>query len=251
MTTWTRCLLLCATLVSALLSPGRAAWAAGDRATRWPRAVLSRRAALPAIFREAGLGYPAAHVVIRVLKRERSLELWASGDRKRYRLVKSYPVCAASGTLGPKRRLGDLQVPEGFYQVTSLNPWSRYHVALVLDYPNRADRIRAGAHDPGNSILIHGKCVSIGCVALEDDDAAELFLAAHDAYRRGKQRIAVQIFPARLDEAGMARLRREHAARPELLAFWSSLQPAFEQLERGTLPRVRVDRRGRYLLRRD
>jgi murein L,D-transpeptidase YafK len=243
----TRFLLLSATLL--LLAPAADAKAVGARTTRWPRTVLAKRSALPAIFRSVGLDYPAVHAVIRVLKRERQLELWASGDRKRYRLVKRYAVCAASGVLGPKRRLGDEQVPEGFYSVTSFNPWSRYHSALVLDYPNRADRIQAGAHDPGNSILIHGKCVSIGCVALEDDDVAELFLAAHDAYRRGRRPIAVQIFPARLDAQGMARLRREHATRPALLEFWSRLQPAFEQLEReGTLTRIRIDRRGRYLL---
>lgn len=227
--------------------------AAGERAPRWPRAVLAQRAALPALFRRAGLAYPPHRALIRVLKRERELELWAAGPKgTRYRRVKTYRVCAASGVLGPKRRLGDLQVPEGFYTVVSFNPWSRYHAALVLDYPNRADRIRAGRHNPGNSILIHGKCVSIGCVALEDEDAAELFLAAHDAARRGRQRVPVQIFPARLDAAGLGALRREYASRPELLELWTQLQGAYLQLEgKGTVPAIRVDRRGRYLVGRD
>jgi murein L,D-transpeptidase YafK len=229
------------------------ALAAGERAPRWPRAVLAQRAALPALFRRAGLGYPPRRALIRVLKRERELELWAAGaDGTRYRRVKTYRICAASGTLGPKRRLGDLQVPEGFYTVISFNPWSRYHAALVLDYPNRADRIRAGAHNPGNSILIHGKCVSIGCVALEDEDAAELFLAAHDAARRGRQRVPVQIFPARLDAVTLGTLRREHARRPALLDFWAQLQPAYLRLEaEGVAPRIRIDRRGRYVVGRD
>jgi len=239
-------------LAGLALLPPSLALGAGAPHPRWPRAVLAQRAALPAIFRRAGLDYPAEHVVIRVLKRERLLELWARGPGKRYLRIKSYRVCAASGGLGPKRRLGDEQVPEGFYHVTVFNPWSRYHAALVLDYPNRADRIRAGARDPGRGILIHGKCVSIGCVALEDDDVAELFLAAHDAYRRSRRRIPVQIFPARLDAAGMAELRRLHASRPALLELWSRLRIAYEALEReGVVPRVRIDRHGRYLLHRD
>src|SRR5690606_38467690 len=62
------------------------------------------------------MGDPA-HV--RILKRERRLELWMQGRRRRYSLFRSYDICAFSGGLGPKQAEGDLQAPEGFYKVGS------------------------------------------------------------------------------------------------------------------------------------
>ena len=55
-----------------------------------------------------------------------------------------YPIRAASGALGPKLREGDRQVPEGVYDIESLNPNSRFHVALRVGYPNAFDRQMAG-----------------------------------------------------------------------------------------------------------
>ncbi len=45
--------------------------------------------------------------------------MWSGPRGKPLTLVKTYPVCAASGELGPKREEGDLQVPEGFYEIRS------------------------------------------------------------------------------------------------------------------------------------
>src|SRR5688500_4042857 len=42
---------------------------------------------------------------------------------------------------GPKRRRGDRKTPEGWYR-TSDRPWSRFHGALTLSYPNEADADR-------------------------------------------------------------------------------------------------------------
>jgi murein L,D-transpeptidase YafK len=97
--------------------------------------------------------------------------------------IRGYPILAASGTAGPKLREGDNQVPEGIYQIESLNPNSAYHVSLRLNYPNAFDREQArndGRTQLGGDIMIHGKAVSIGCVAIGDPAAEDIFTLAHD-----------------------------------------------------------------------
>jgi len=212
---------------------------------RVARAISNQRPTLVRLFRKAGASYPARRVFIRVFKKERVLELWALAADGTYRKVIDYPICAASGTLGPKRRQGDLQVPEGFYHVSVFNPWSAYHLSLGINYPNQSDRILGHRSNLGGAIMIHGNCVSIGCVAITNDPASAVYLAAVEAWRSGRRRIPVHIFPTRLDARGMAWLRLHHDNK--LVSFWDNLRPGFEHFERHrTLPRIRVDRKGRY-----
>ena len=86
-----------------------------------------------------------------------------------------------SGKLGPKLKEGDRQVPEGIYELESLNPNSLYHLALRVSYPN-TDDIRRGEMDGrpnlGSDIMIHGKNCSIGCLAMGDKAAEDLFVLA-------------------------------------------------------------------------
>jgi murein L,D-transpeptidase YafK len=214
---------------------------------RVARALREKRPLLVKLFRRAGVTYPARRVLIRVFKRERSLELWAEAKGGTFRKIKAYPVCAASGGLGPKRRQGDLQVPEGYYHIRVFNPWSAYHLSMGINYPNASDRVLGHRADLGGAIMIHGNCVSIGCVAIEDGPASEVYLAATEAWARGRKRIPVHIFPTRLDEEGMSYLRRHYRARPALIAFWELLLPGYRHFEEHhTLPRVKVDHRGRY-----
>src|SRR5687768_8530412 len=80
----------------------------------------SARARLRPAFERAGIDYPPRRVWLLGLKEESRLELWA-GNRSRVH-VKDYPILARSGVAGPKRREGDLQIPEGLYRVSWLNP---------------------------------------------------------------------------------------------------------------------------------
>jgi murein L,D-transpeptidase YafK len=115
------------------------------------------------------------------LKQERQLELWVSDGSPDFRFLKSYPVLAASGTLGPKLKEGDRQVPEGLYKIESLNPNSRFHLALRVNYPNTFDQEqgrRDGRTDLGSDIMIHGGSASIGCLAVGDPAAEDLFVLA-------------------------------------------------------------------------
>lgn len=131
-------------------------------------------------FIRAGAAYPPDAMTIVVLKKERRVEVYA-GKGAAGKLIKTYPILAASGELGPKLKEGDYQVPEGIYRIESLNPNSLYHLALRVNYPNEFDREQARADGRtrlGGDIMIHGNRVSIGCVAIGDKAAEELFVLA-------------------------------------------------------------------------
>jgi murein L,D-transpeptidase YafK len=133
-------------------------------------------------FNAAGVTYPPSRVTFVALKQERMFEVWAAGATN-MSLIKRYPVLAASGGPGPKLREGDKQVPEGVYEIESLNPNSAFHVALRLNYPNAFDRTQAAKDartNLGGDIMIHGKSASIGCLALGDEAAEDVFTLAAD-----------------------------------------------------------------------
>ncbi|AWI10098.1 L,D-transpeptidase family protein [Ereboglobus luteus] len=159
------------------------------------------RARMEPHFKAAGLTYPAARLTFIVLKDVKRLELWAGNNTSKdtpMRLVKTYDIKAASGTAGPKLREGDRQVPEGIYAIESLNPNSRYHLSLRINYPNTFDRARAREErraNLGGDIMIHGKAVSIGCIAMGDEAAEELFVMAAQT---GVKNIRVLLCPCDL-----------------------------------------------------
>jgi hypothetical protein len=142
------------------------------------------RARLAPFFAAAGVPYPPARFVLVGFKLERELHLLASRPDGRLAFIRSYPILGASGTLGPKLREGDQQVPEGLYTIVYLNPNSVAHLSLALSYPNDWDRARAaedGRDALGGDIMIHGGSSSIGCLAIGDEAAEDLFVLAADA----------------------------------------------------------------------
>lgn len=140
------------------------------------------RADLRAAAESRGLGYPPGQLTLVGLKAERVLEVWARSSGE-WVLYRTYPVLAASGGPGPKLLEGDRQVPEGIYRLTAFNPNSSYHLSVRVDYPNRADLEAANADgrtNLGGDIFIHGKAVSIGCLAIGDEPIEELYLLLAD-----------------------------------------------------------------------
>lgn len=175
---------------------------------------------------------PVARIGIRAFKQEQSLEVWgAPREFATYRLLGKFKIAGMSGHLGPKRREGDLQVPEGFYFINRFNPRSRFHLSLGLNYPNESDRILGDPNAPGSDIFIHGSNVSVGCLAMTDPIIDVIYPLAAFARDSGQGRIPVQIFPFRMSDAKVKRFESEFSEQPELLKFWRSLQPAYQYFE--------------------
>ena len=152
----------------------------------------TRRPALRDASAEVGSNYPPARICLVGLKQEKVLEVWVP-VATRWKRLRVYPVLAASGGPGPKLREGDGQVPEGVYRLSGFNPNSSYHLSVRVDYPNHDDRMAAtseGRHRLGGDIYIHGKAVSIGCLAIGDLAIEELYLLLADT-GLGKARLVL------------------------------------------------------------
>jgi hypothetical protein len=195
-------------------------------------------------FRRAGVAFPATDLYLRAFKHEGVLELWGRNPgERRYRLVQTYPMCATSGTLGPKVELGDLQIPEGIYTVYSFNPFSSYHLSMRVDYPNRRDLAR-GATRPGGDIYIHGGCATVGCIPLDDGPVEELYWVLARARDLAAPPVPLHIFPARMSGEGARVLRAQEQSRGELAEFWAELRPAYDFFEvTREVPRMQIGRR--------
>lgn len=215
-----------------------------DRQLEFPRvrrAYAVKSARVASLFTKSGVG-PPAEVLFRVFKREQILEVWGRGkDTAEFVLLNRYPVCQVSGRLGPKRRQGDRQIPEGFYSIDIFNPQSSYHLSMRVDYPNAVDRSRGVRGPLGGDIYIHGGCATIGCVPVTDEYIEELYLIAVQARTAGQTRIPVQIFPTRLDAAGMQWLAATYGSDFVDYPFWENLREGYEAFERTrTPPRIEV-----------
>ncbi|HMN38004.1 MAG TPA: L,D-transpeptidase family protein [Hyphomicrobium sp.] len=155
-------------------------------------------------FENAKAAWPPADVALVAVKDEKTLELFSRAGSGDWTFVHRYKVLAASGGPGPKLKRGDKQVPEGVYGISFLNPNSRYHVSMRVSYPNAFDRQMAandGRKDLGGDIMIHGKNVSIGCLAIGDEAAEELFVLASVV---GLPKIKVIIAPTDLRDHQVA-----------------------------------------------
>jgi hypothetical protein len=201
--------------LGAFLAFGRGAWYPLLLRVVGPRSVAdvlakygpSARARLRPHFTKAGVAYPPKDIALLVFKREKRFALWARDGRGAWRFIREYPILAASGHAGPKLREGDLQVPEGVYRIEHLNPNSSYHLSMKVSYPNAFDRAMAkrdGRTNLGGDIFVHGKNVSIGCVALGDPAIEEIFTLVAET---GHSRVQVVIAPNDLRVAAALRHR--------------------------------------------
>ncbi len=218
------------------------------------RVEAARKAKIEAVkktFAEAGVSYPPRDVFIRHYKKELELEVWArDSGKKKYSRIVTWPVCAPSGKLGPKRKEGDLQVPEGVYHVDRFNPYSNFHLSLGLNYPNRSDRILGDKKRPGGDIFIHGNCVTIGCIPIQDGPIEELYLICLDSKAKSGHSPQVHIFPCRMNEDSCKKELEQYSANDSGLAsFWRELSVIHDYFEtKGDLPQVVIDSNGRYIL---
>lgn len=223
-----------------------------DKQQRYPRvrtALAQKAGPLRNLFANQGIPYPPQKLFIRVFKQEKILEVWAlpTVSNAVFKLVKSYPICRTSGNLGPKRREGDLQIPEGFYHIDRFNPESNFYLSLGINYPNPADKILGRKGELGGDIFIHGGCATIGCVPITDEYIKEVYWLAVQAKSNGQTKIPVHIFPTKLDDRAVARLQNTFPNNDTLINFWENLKIGYNWFERyRKLPTISINRDGIY-----
>ena len=168
---------------------------------------------------------PTSPILIRSFKKEAVLEVWKQTREGRFALLKSFPICRWSGQLGPKRRQGDRQSPEGFYSITprQMNPNSAYHLSFDTGYPNAYDRAQGAS---GSALMVHGICSSAGCYAMTNRQISEIFALAREALAAGQGAFQLQAFPFRMSAENMAK----HRADPNI-DFWRQLKEGYDHFE--------------------
>ncbi|HEY8916666.1 MAG TPA: L,D-transpeptidase family protein [Chitinophaga sp.] len=214
-------------------------------------AYREKEEALKKEFEKKGLTYPAKYIFLRSFKLDSELEIWVKNNASdTFRLFKSYRVCTLSGKMGPKRKEGDRQVPEGFYYINDFNPNSNYHLSLGLNYPNYSDKILSDAKKPGGEIYIHGSCLTIGCIPLTDEFIEEVYILAVNAKNAGQDFIPVHVYPVKfgntrsMDYLGGVSLTDNSSQQ-----FWVELKTAYDYFEKHhRLPVVLVDNKGKYVM---
>jgi murein L,D-transpeptidase YafK len=202
-------------------------------------------------FEEKKLPWPAKYIYLRSFKYDSQLEVWVKYDHKeKFRLFKTYKVCALSGSLGPKRMQGDYQVPEGFYYINEFNPKSVYHLSLGLNYPNASDRLLADSLQPGGDIYIHGSCVTTGCIPITNQQIEELYILASHAKSAGQDFIPVHIFPVHFrNQRSVEYLSKFLRDFPEYTNLTNEMKNAYQYFEKTKqLPLVMVNKKGEYVL---
>jgi murein L,D-transpeptidase YafK len=190
------------------------------------------------------------NIFLRAFKSEKRLELWGKNKNdKHYVLITTYPFCEVSGDLGPKRKEGDGQIPEGIYEINHFNPESNFYLSLGISYPNKSDAILGAKGKLGGEIYIHGNCVTIGCIPITDDLIKELYVFAVEARNNGQEEIPVHIFPTTLDDTKLNALKEYAKSDSEKIEFWKNLYAIYRQFEATkTLKPVSIDSKGRYII---
>lgn len=188
------------------------------------------------------------NILILVFKAEDKLEIYAKKKTAdEYKKISTYAICAKSGTLGPKRAQGDMQVPEGFYYINRFNPYSSFYLSLGLNYPNASDKKKSKAADKGGDIFIHGNCVTIGCMPMTNDKIKEIYLYAVYARNNGQYKIPVYIFPFEMNKQNMQLNAKKYQNNKELISFWSNLKSGYDKFQREHKQlNIIIDSKGNY-----
>ena len=129
------------------------------------------------------------------------------------------------GQLGPKKREGDMQVPEGFYSIApgQMNPNSHYYLAFNVGYPNAYDRAYGRT---GGNVMVHGVCSSAGCFSMTDEQVADIYAIARDSFAGGQREIQLQSYPFHMTAENMAKFRLD----PNI-DFWKNLKDGSDHFE--------------------
>jgi murein L,D-transpeptidase YafK len=210
-------------------------------------AYSAKESNLKELYKQKKVNFSTQQIFLRAFKCEKELELWArSNPSEKFKLIKTYPICSSSGKLGPKRKEGDRQVPEGYYYIDRFNPQSSYYLSMGINYPNTSDRI-LGNKKPGDNIYIHGSCVTIGCIPLTDNLIQEVYLLGIEARNNGQTKIPIHMYPFKMTEENFNRYKNTCSDNTALINFWENIKPGYDYFEKNkTLPKISVEQNGKY-----
>lgn len=218
---------------------------------RFSSAIKLKEDSIKKQFKAAGLQWPVKQLYIRSFKYDSQLEVWARNNNKEpFKLFKTYKVCAMAGTYGPKRMEGDYQVPEGFYYINEFNPKSAYHLSLGINYPNASDNILSDSQKPGNEIYIHGSCITVGCIPIQNNQIEELYILAAYARNQGQDFIPVHIFPYKFNNTkSKEAFDKATKDNEDVLTFTNQIKKVYDFFEdRKKLPIISINKKGEYLI---
>jgi murein L,D-transpeptidase YafK len=121
-------------------------------------------------------------------KRAHRLTLYHMG-----RPLRTYLVALGNEPAADKVRAGDRRTPEGLFSIEGRNPYSKFHLALRISYPDarHIQQAQALGVSPGGDIMIHGlpngrrnigsahrsADWTNGCIALTDEEIEEIWSA--------------------------------------------------------------------------
>ena len=214
-------------------------------------ALREKEDSLKKQFAQAGLKWPAKQMYIRSFKYDSQLEVWVRNSTEdAFKLFKTYKVCAMAGAVGPKRMEGDYQVPEGFYYINEFNPNSNYHLSLGINYPNPSDKVLSDSVKPGGDIYIHGNCITVGCIPLQNNQIEELYILAANAKNQGQDFIPVHIFPIRYNiRKSFDYLARTTKDNQDLQRFAIKIKEVFDYFEDNKkIPLIFINKKGDYVV---
>lgn len=191
------------------------------------------------------------NILIIAYKYESEVEIFAKTKAESlYKKIVTYSICSKSGQIGPKRKQGDGQVPEGFYFIDRFNPVSSFYLSLGINYPNLSDKKKSNATNLGGNIFIHGSCVTIGCLPMTDDKIKEIYLYAINAKNNGQQRIPFYIYPFRMTEQKFIEYKKKYSNKTELIDFWTNIKLGYDKFEKEkTELIISISKTGDYIIK--
>jgi murein L,D-transpeptidase YafK len=195
-----------------------------------------------------GIRLENLNILIVAYKADRQLDIFAKNEIDRtYKHIQTYDICSSSGVLGPKRKEGDEQVPEGFYVINRFNPTSKFYLSLGINYPNQSDKKKSKHSKLGGDIFIHGSCVTIGCIPMTDDKIKEIYIYAIQSRQNGQVEIPVYIFPFKMTNINFAKYKSIYQNDRELIDFWTNLKLGYDKFDQDKVKLdIHIDKNGNY-----
>jgi murein L,D-transpeptidase YafK len=187
-------------------------------------------------------------IYLRAFKFEKTFEIWVRDlSHDTFTHYQTIPFCSTSGEIGPKRKQGDGQIPEGLYQIAHFNPLSEYFLSMRVNYPNEADMFWADKTHPGGDIYIHGGCETIGCIPITDKEMGQLYVISIMSRNNNNNDFPIHIFPSKMSSPIMKYLLNKKDINEDYKNVWKGIQPVYSYFQKyKKIPYHYVNEQGLY-----